>query len=193
MTSDGRPFPRETFAARLRAARLSRGFRTAKSFAEHLGIEQNTYTRYERGEVEPNIAVLERIWAALNLMPNELFGEAIDTLQSREPRTRPTTRVEVDPREALAWNLASAVIRSRNSEDGEASGQDAWQRIAALYGDLVEHPFETLRRLANDPAASAAPTVQREAAAKAMDMFSKALGQAPISRRSRPARPRPKL
>ncbi|MFM2422594.1 MAG: Helix-turn-helix domain [Pseudomonadota bacterium] len=62
------------FAERLRALRKARGYRTAKSFAEVLQIDQNTYTRYERGEVEPNLVVLGRIWDLLDLPDNGLIG-----------------------------------------------------------------------------------------------------------------------
>lgn len=65
---------RESFAERLRALRKARGFKTARSFAEALEIDQNTYTRYERGEVEPNVGLLDRIWNLLDLPNNHLIG-----------------------------------------------------------------------------------------------------------------------
>jgi transcriptional regulator with XRE-family HTH domain len=72
------PLQRDTFANRLRIMRKERGFKTAKSFAEALGVDQNTYTRYERGEVEPNIGLLERIWDLLQLPSNGLIGHGKD-------------------------------------------------------------------------------------------------------------------
>lgn len=52
---------RERFAKRLKAARLMKGFETQKAFAEEVGLESETYRRYERGETEPTIGGLIRI------------------------------------------------------------------------------------------------------------------------------------
>ncbi len=46
------------FGVRLKSLRLSAGFRTARAFAEALELDENRYTRYERGEVEPNLATI---------------------------------------------------------------------------------------------------------------------------------------
>ncbi|MEM7775611.1 MAG: helix-turn-helix transcriptional regulator [Pseudomonadota bacterium] len=54
-------FEMMTFGQRLRDARKSAGYRTAQAFATEIGLDQNRYTRYERGEVEPNLFVLRKI------------------------------------------------------------------------------------------------------------------------------------
>jgi transcriptional regulator with XRE-family HTH domain len=64
---------RERFAKRLRELRVPRGFRTARSLARALGIDENRYTRYERAEVEPDLALLVRICEMLQLTPNDLL------------------------------------------------------------------------------------------------------------------------
>ena len=51
----------QIFAGRLRAARISSGYSTQKSFAEAIGEEPETYRRWERGETEPHLAALKRI------------------------------------------------------------------------------------------------------------------------------------
>lgn len=55
------------FAVRLKQLRVLRGFRTARAFAQALEIDENRYTRWERGEVEPSVAMLARMAEVLNL------------------------------------------------------------------------------------------------------------------------------
>lgn len=64
---------RTTFARRLRELRVPRGFRTARSLAQALGIDENRYTRYERAEVEPDLGLLVKICEVLALTPNDLL------------------------------------------------------------------------------------------------------------------------
>ena len=56
-----------TFAVRLKQLRVLRGFRTARAFAQALEIDENRYTRWERGEVEPSVAMLGKMADVLNL------------------------------------------------------------------------------------------------------------------------------
>lgn len=55
------------FATRLKQLRVLRGFRTARAFAQALEIDENRYTRWERGEVEPSVAMLAKMAEVLNL------------------------------------------------------------------------------------------------------------------------------
>lgn len=55
------------FAIRLKQLRVLRGFRTARAFAQALEIDENRYTRWERGEVEPSVAMLAKMADVLNL------------------------------------------------------------------------------------------------------------------------------
>lgn len=68
---------RTRFSQRLRAIRVPRGFKTARAFAEALGIDENRYTRYERGEVEPDLQLLMRICNLLSATPNDLLCDTI--------------------------------------------------------------------------------------------------------------------
>ena len=54
-----------------------RGYKTARSIAQKLGIHENRYTRYERAEVEPNLALLMQICRALDVTPNDLITAII--------------------------------------------------------------------------------------------------------------------
>jgi transcriptional regulator with XRE-family HTH domain len=61
-------------ADRLKALRLAAGYAKARHFARELGISENRYTRYERGEAEPDFDLMRTICAKLGTTPNELFG-----------------------------------------------------------------------------------------------------------------------
>lgn len=63
------------FAVRLKTLRVLRGFRTARSFARALDIDENRYTRWERGEVEPSVTMLAKM--------AEVLGLPVDVLVSR--------------------------------------------------------------------------------------------------------------
>ena len=70
--------PRSPFALRLVETRRAFGIRTGrpeldqKDFAAALGVEGETYRRYERGETEPKLATLARI--------REVTGTPLDWL-----------------------------------------------------------------------------------------------------------------
>ena len=72
------------FAARLRALRMSlpppegQKEMTQAAFAAMLGIADETYRRYERGETEPPLAVLARIRDITGASLNALVAGEID-------------------------------------------------------------------------------------------------------------------
>ena len=66
------PEARAAFASRLRERRVQSGYARARNFAKALGIEENRYTRYERGE--PDVTLIQKICEALRITPDELFG-----------------------------------------------------------------------------------------------------------------------
>lgn len=74
---------RRAFGERLRDLRLQRGFGSARQFAAKLGLEENRYTRYERGEVEPSLNTLISICINLQIDPNDLFGYPFDAAKKR--------------------------------------------------------------------------------------------------------------
>jgi len=53
-----------------------RGGLTQTAFAKKLGIPQNTYHRYEKGERVPDIKALTKISKSLNVSADELLGLA---------------------------------------------------------------------------------------------------------------------
>jgi transcriptional regulator with XRE-family HTH domain len=61
------------FAMRLRSYRTICGFEFAREFAQEIGEQENTYTRWERGEVMPNLKQLVRIAWTLGITPNDLL------------------------------------------------------------------------------------------------------------------------
>ena len=60
-----------TFPARLQ---LIRGDLTQTAFAKKLGIQQNTYHRYEKGDRVPDIKALIKISKCLHISADELLG-----------------------------------------------------------------------------------------------------------------------
>lgn len=62
-----------TFSGNLRLARLARGY-AQKDVAKMIGVSNSTYSLYESGKREPNIARIENIAHALFISIDELFG-----------------------------------------------------------------------------------------------------------------------
>ncbi|MGI9478475.1 MAG: helix-turn-helix domain-containing protein [Hyphomicrobiaceae bacterium] len=151
---------RTRFAQRLRAIRVPRGYKTARSFAEALEIDENRYTRYERAEVEPDLRLMMRICSLLGATPNDLLCDTIGApsvevdmpygfsergvsgyqAHAVRPAEQHTAAVAVAPapnalgdvRKAVGFQLAEAIA----TIEAEASGLQA----SALT------PLEKLRR-----------------------------------------------
>lgn len=62
---------RDLFARRLKVARL-RKYSRAAQFAREIGIEEETYRRWERGETEPGLADLNTILQKLDVSADHL-------------------------------------------------------------------------------------------------------------------------
>jgi len=172
-TSDeGAPTARLEFARRLRELRIPRGFRTARSLARCLEIDENRYTRYERAEVEPDLTMIRRICEALNVTPNDLLGD-VDTgadaqpsaSQARPPAEGPgmvaaprPARHHQDPISTAAWLLAEVATEIRAelpaslpSVTPPTSSLAVIAETGRLYKSLMEHPFETIADLLSEP------------------------------------------
>ena len=67
---------RTDFGTRLRMARIAAGFATARQFSHALGLAENRYTRYERGETEPALDTVAQICRILSITPDDLLGFA---------------------------------------------------------------------------------------------------------------------
>lgn len=61
-----------SFGRRLRKVCKDR-FRTARALAEAAALEENTLTRWMRGETEPSFEILLRLCHLLGVTPNDLL------------------------------------------------------------------------------------------------------------------------
>lgn len=201
------PTERQAFAHRLRELRVTRGYRTARSLALDLGIDENRYTRYERAEVEPDIDLITRICRTLSLTPNVLFG-----FDSERPQTgfaevaqgiisgygsagaAPTADISTAESEGaeasanaftrFAWALADEIATVRARSAGAPSGGPLAQvaTAMAIYKNLMDAPFETLEVLLREPALAHATVETQERIAELARQFARtasAAGPAP--------------
>ena len=165
---------RARFAQRLRAIRIPRGYKTARSFANALDIDENRYTRYERAEVEPDLQLLMKICGLLGATPNDLLCDTIgmQPLDIEVPlgfaeraagggyqparqasyTTVPPQRSVPDSlseaRRAVAWELATVVAMLEATAEGldpdSLSQMERLRRIAALHARIDANPFAFL-------------------------------------------------
>jgi transcriptional regulator with XRE-family HTH domain len=192
---------RMIFAERLRQLRRARGFKTARAFAEAIGIDQNAYTRYERGEVEPNISLIERMWTTLGLPPNELFGGAFarpgfgehgqnfvaagdgaNTPTATHNRLQPLSRLD-----RLAWAVAKSAAGLRRDHNDIGGDIERWRQAARHFAELKGDPLAALARIVDHPSAAGTDRATREELSVALRAFVGALegGRRPASRPAR--------
>jgi transcriptional regulator with XRE-family HTH domain len=154
----GTPLARQQFAQRLRELRVPRGFRTARSLARALDIDENRYTRYERAEVEPDLTMIRRICETLGVTPDALLG--FDTLDdSTAPPAATgstlangTMTASSSPRatdlQTSAWLLAeTATNLLRANASHAAAPLTPVTETCKTYNALVERPFETISEI----------------------------------------------
>lgn len=149
---------RRLFARRLRELRVARGFKTARSLANALGIDENRYTRYERAEVEPDLGLIQRICETLGLSPNELFGVTAHTPPARSGTGLAEAAEDYSAEGAantagnghsrVAWLLASTVaeLQSRSESPG-ARPLARLQQAARLFTDLERRPYAAVSEI----------------------------------------------
>ena len=161
---EGAPLVRLEFARRLRELRIPRGFRTARSLARSLEIDENRYTRYERAEVEPDLAMIRRICETLGVTPNELLGGGTSTAAAEQPGHR----VGQPPEDSdgtgastggghsniptTAWLLAEAAVTLKGI-DRTPHATPPLARMAELgklYPSLMQQPSQTITDLLAD-------------------------------------------
>lgn len=160
---------RNRFAQRLRAIRIPRGFKTARSFAKALGIDENRYTRYERAEVEPDLQLLLRMCELLKATPNDLLCDTIGSppVDATIPygfADRPAAHFEAGPRaktapdasaddvrKAIAWQLAETVAlvkaRRQMADTDALSAIEKLRLIGPLFACVNTDPFSFLANL----------------------------------------------
>ena len=173
---------RQQFARRLREFRIARGFKTARSLAQALEIDENRYTRYERAEVEPDIKLIQQICETLDLSPNDLLGTTSPTSKHdavmlpsatavsagfAEPEPVPTGSPAIQGhlvRDRTAWSLACAVaeLQSRvaNSAPENTSRLATLRHAAQLFSDLERRPFAAVTEILLHPAVAHAPATE---------------------------------
>lgn len=176
------PPAKPLFGDRLRKLRKLRGFRTAKSFAERLGVDQNTYTRYERGEAEPSLDVLERIWRVLSLPANDLIGPVPTTVSGFAEAGDGVagyraSLVDPDGLQLWAWRVAEA-FTAATSPPG-ASGIGSLKQKTSVYERLLADPFGEIAELVRSAdLAAAAPALQADFSDRVAG-FTRAVGGPP--------------
>lgn len=181
---NGKPEARLDFAGRLRQLRIPRGYRTARSMARALGIDENRYTRYERAEVEPDLQLIRRICGLLGVLPNDLLGHgeagrspssggfaegSSASFSTASGSDGPTLR-------SAAWAVAQAVTQLRAKKDlgsqaSPSSPLDDLQQASRIYERLVEVPFDSVGVLLRDPAVSGADEVDAKRLRRLLDEF----------------------
>jgi len=164
---------------RLKKLRVAKGYPTARDFAAVLGINENRYCRYERGDNKPKLALLEAICQKLGTTPNELYGwepgTSVDALPAsgfadsgRDFSSPPSEAAgeSVSPASdaaALAldlagWRLASVLARAlTTTKCGEVRELDSMRSAAEIFTQLKADPFGTLARSLQTPDLRTAP------------------------------------
>ena len=162
---EGAPVVRLEFARRLRELRIPRGFRTARSLARSLEIDENRYTRYERAEVEPDLAMIRRICETLGVTPNELLGGGTSTAAAEQAGHRVGQPPEdsdgtgaspaVHNGSAIpttAWLLAEAAVTLKGIDRTPHATPPlaSMAEVGKLYRSLMQQPFEAITELLAD-------------------------------------------
>lgn len=179
MVSGQAPPVRIQFAARLKELREQRGFKTARSLARTLDIDENRYTRYERAEVEPDLSLLLRICQTLDVSADDLLGRetsgpfagnksAIATSEHPdaaygeptglgEPRRDAYAASPHDRRQLArgsAWRLARSFAEAQEGVAGELTADNEFaviRRALHLLADIERDPTAFARRIVEDP------------------------------------------
>lgn len=160
------------FAQRLRSLRVPRGYRTARSFAHALGIDENRYTRYERAEVEPDLALLARMCTLLGVTPNELLGFPVTGTDDAAGEPGQTSHASAGSfqhankgREpaahnarGLAWQIACQLTRQTVTKSNDINPLDELRLTLKLFNEIEADPFSFVRRAPELPAMSALPS-----------------------------------
>lgn len=156
------------FAQRLRATRLAKGVKTARELARTLDINENRYTRYERAEVEPDLATLVRICEILKVTPNNLLcetaglGESFsEDIQMGFSEASSSAYKPVHSRERLNENRLDATYYTLATKLGllaakqKAGGLDpapvnTMKMSGEIYSQMRAAPFATIASIGRE-------------------------------------------
>lgn len=116
------------FGKRLRLFRQKAGYRTAKDFAEKLGLPYSTYVAYENTDREPKYKNLKRICQLLNISPGDLL--IVDPLKFKQERLR-----EIDTKQKR--QVLDLLTMALNAADGHVSLEYDEQHEVVLIDFLV--------------------------------------------------------
>jgi transcriptional regulator with XRE-family HTH domain len=67
------PAARLAFAKRLKSPRIQAGYQTTLSLATKMNIDVIRYSRWERGDTEPDIPMIAELCRVLCVTPNDLL------------------------------------------------------------------------------------------------------------------------
>lgn len=99
----------DTPHARLKAARLAAGFKSAKGAAEHFGFTVTTYSAHENGQNGLNRRVAKYYAACLNTTAEWLLFGTVEGVTPPDA----AISVEIDPLLMATWQKLSARQRKR--------------------------------------------------------------------------------
>lgn len=188
-----KPQARLDFARRLRERRVLNGFRTARSLAKAMGIDENRYTRYERAEVEPDLTLIRQLAAALKTTPNDLLGLGGSPMPGFQDGGTSATPIDgsasgsragqpsrAERAAALSWALANAIAdaRSAGGDQGEQNMSMRLQAVSSIYQKLSPDPFGAIAVIANERALARAPAALQKKIQSLIDDLARTLGDA---------------
>lgn len=90
---------------RIRVLREENGL-CQRNLAEYLGCTQQTYSRYETGELEPSLGVMEKLARFYNTSVDYIMGLTDDrSAKSRASIVNSTLESEFNQRCKIAWSI----------------------------------------------------------------------------------------
>lgn len=153
------------YGARLRQIRAAKGFATARDFALAIGVSENKYGRYERGEALPKLHMQHLICSKLGITHSYLLGSddetgrrtglpvqdtsasTVEQLGLAEEATEPLTPPPAPrgSREKAAWSLAEQLVERRlATAAGVEKGGQKLIETARLSVELADDPLDTI-------------------------------------------------
>jgi transcriptional regulator with XRE-family HTH domain len=188
-----RPARRE-FSRRLRELRVLKGYRTARSLANALGIDENRYTRYERAEVEPDFELLRKLTQVLGVTSNDLLGALSPTpggFREGEPTVATSGNASDygapgmrDRIGAARWRLAEAIAEARASpadDDRPAASAVHLKATSSVFQELERASFSAIATYLAEPAIMQASAEALQRIQDLIHELSSAVDQAPPS------------